>query len=53
MIEFLTVCNTVMTLGILIGVWAGVLSTDKELRNGIFQLNRFLKEKIGDKETDK
>lgn len=44
MIELLTVCNTVMTLGILIGVWRG----DGELKEAIFKLNRFLKEKIDD-----
>ena len=48
MIELLTVCNTVMTLGILIGVWWGVFKTDGELKEAIFKLNRFLKAKIDD-----
>lgn len=49
MFEFLTICNTIMTAGILIGVWVGVLSTDKELKDGIYKLNRFLKEKLEDR----
>lgn len=60
MIEFLTVCNTAMTFGILVGVWIGVFKTDSELqkadselKDAIYKLNRFLKEKIGEKETDK
>ena len=46
MFELLTICNTIMTAGILVGVWVGVLSTDKELKDGIYKLNRFLKEKF-------
>ena len=46
MFELLTICNTIMTAGILIGVWVGVLRTDNELKDAIFKLNRFLKEKI-------
>ena len=60
MIEILTICNTAMTFGILVGVWIGVFKTDSELqktdnelKDAIYKLNRFLKEKIGDKETDK
>ena len=46
MLEFLTICNTAMTFGILVGVWVGVLRTDSELKDAIYKLNRFLKEKI-------
>ena len=46
MISFLTICNTIMTLGILIGVWVGVLTTDTELKEAISKLNKFLKDKI-------
>lgn len=60
MIEFLTICNTAMTFGILVGVWIGVFKTDSELqkadselKDAIYKLNRFLKEKIGGMETDK
>ena len=42
----LTILNTIMTAGILIGVWVGVLATDTELKEAIFKLNKFLKEKI-------
>lgn len=44
----LAILNTVMTAGILVGVWVGVLKTDGELKEAIFKLNRFLKEKISD-----
>ena len=46
MLEFLTICNTAMTFGILIGVWVGVLTTDTELKEAISKLNKFLKDKI-------
>lgn len=46
MFELLTFCNTAMTFGILVGVWVGVLTTDKEMKDAIFKLNRFLKEKF-------
>lgn len=53
MIELLTVCNTVMTFGILVGVWIGVFKTDSELqktdselKDAIYKINRFLREKI-------
>ena len=45
----LTILNTVMTAGILAGVWVGVLAADKELKEAVFRLNRFLKEKIDEK----
>ena len=55
MFEFLTICNTIMTAGILVGVWIGVFKTDSELqktdnelKDAIYKLNRFLKEKISD-----
>lgn len=47
----LAILNTVMTAGILVGVWVGVLTTDKEMKEALFKLNRFLKEKI-DEITD-
>lgn len=46
----LTMLNTAMTAGILIGVWVGVLATDTELKEAIYKLNRFLKEKLDNKE---
>lgn len=56
MIELLTICNTAMTFGILVGVWIGVFKADKELqktdselKDAIYKLNRFLKEKIEDR----
>lgn len=45
----LTILNTAMTAGILIGVWVGVLTTDTELKEAIYKLNRFLKEKLDNK----
>lgn len=42
----LAILNTVMTAGILVGVWVGVLTTDTELKEAISKLNKFLKEKI-------
>lgn len=42
----LAILNTVMTAGILIGVWVGGLTTDKEMKEALFKLNRFLKEKF-------
>lgn len=47
----LSILNTVMTAGILVGVWVGVLTTDKEMKEALFKLNRFLKEKF-DEITD-
>ena len=46
MFEFLTICNTIMTAGILIGVWVGVLRTDTELKETLNKINRFLRDKI-------
>lgn len=53
MIEILTICNTAMTFGILVGVWIGVFKTDSELqktdselKDAIYKINRFLREKI-------
>ena len=46
MLEFLTICNTIMTAGILIGVWVGVLRTDSELKETLNKINRFLRDKI-------
>ena len=46
MFEFLTVCNTIMTAGILVGVWVGVIRTDNELKETLNKINRFLREKI-------
>lgn len=46
MFEFLTICNTIMTAGILIGVWVGVLRTDTELTETLNKINRFLRDKI-------
>lgn len=46
MIEFLTICNTAMTFGILVGVWVGVLRTDSDLKETLNKINRFLREKI-------
>lgn len=45
MTSFLLICNTVMTLGILVGVWVGVLTTDTELKDAIAKLTKFLKDK--------
>lgn len=45
---FLAIVNTIMTFGILVGVWWGVFKTDGELKEAIFKLNRFLKAKIDD-----
>lgn len=54
MIELLTICNTAMTFGILVGVWIGVFKTDSELqktdselKDAIYKINRFLRDKIG------
>ena len=46
MTNILAIAKTVMTLGILVGVWVGVLTTDKEMKDAIYKLNRFLKEKF-------
>ena len=42
----LAILNTAMTLGILLGVWVGVLKSDSEMKDALFGINRFLKEKI-------
>ena len=53
MIEILTICNTIMTVGILVGVWAGVLRTDTELTETLNKINRFLRDKIDGLTGDK
>lgn len=47
MFELLTIGNTIMTAGILVGVWVGVLRTDSELKETLNKINRFLRDKIG------
>ena len=42
----LAIANTIMTAGILVGVWVGVLRTDTELRDAMDGINRFIKEKL-------
>ena len=46
MTSILLIANTIMTAGILVGVWVGVLTTDTEMKEMVSKLNRFLKEKL-------
>lgn len=45
----LAILNTAMTFGILVGVWVGVLKTDGELKEAVFAINRYFREKLGER----
>lgn len=45
----LAIINTAMTFGILVGVWVGVCKTDSELKDAVFAINRYFREKLGER----